>query len=204
MPHIHALYDWVNAVFIVHPTLPKVLLINHKKLGGWFAPGGHIELDEGPDAALEREVKEETGLVLGETWKVNQSPYAIKRRFHINCLDPKQNHDVQPQWQPVAVEIHNFVPVENHKHIALIYFGTATTENVTLEEDAHKGIRWFTIDELTNPDYKLLDTIRLYDTEAILQRYPKSEDCSCKSQPSFIAGTVQSMKSWAKKLLRRP
>ena len=40
----------------------KVLLVNHKKLGVWLYPGGHIEENESPDEALIREVKEETGL----------------------------------------------------------------------------------------------------------------------------------------------
>src|SRR5690606_37887158 len=46
--------------FLVHEG--KVLLIKHKKLGIWLAPGGHIEHDELPHQAAEREVWEETGL----------------------------------------------------------------------------------------------------------------------------------------------
>jgi len=40
----------------------KVLLVNHKKLGVWLYPGGHIEANETPEQAVIREVKEETGL----------------------------------------------------------------------------------------------------------------------------------------------
>ncbi|PKP58053.1 DNA mismatch repair protein MutT [Candidatus Atribacteria bacterium HGW-Atribacteria-1] len=40
----------------------KILLINHRKLGIWLYPGGHIEQGETPDEAVVREVKEETGL----------------------------------------------------------------------------------------------------------------------------------------------
>ena len=46
--------------FLVHNG--KVLLIKHKKLGYWLAPGGHVEEDELPHEAAEREVWEETGL----------------------------------------------------------------------------------------------------------------------------------------------
>ena len=37
----------------------KVLLIKHKKLGIWLAPGGHIDGNELPEKAAEREFWEE-------------------------------------------------------------------------------------------------------------------------------------------------
>jgi len=40
----------------------KVLLIKHRKLNIWLCPGGHIEQDEMPHLAAEREFFEETGI----------------------------------------------------------------------------------------------------------------------------------------------
>lgn len=40
----------------------KVLLVKHKKLGIWLAPGGHVEPNELPHQAAEREFFEETGI----------------------------------------------------------------------------------------------------------------------------------------------
>lgn len=40
----------------------KVLLVKHKKLQIWLAPGGHIEPNELPHQAAEREFWEETGI----------------------------------------------------------------------------------------------------------------------------------------------
>ncbi len=40
----------------------RVLLVQHKKLGMWLAPGGHVEENELPHQAAIREFKEETGL----------------------------------------------------------------------------------------------------------------------------------------------
>lgn len=40
----------------------KVLLVKHKKLGVWLSPGGHIEPNEHPHQAAEREFWEETGV----------------------------------------------------------------------------------------------------------------------------------------------
>lgn len=40
----------------------KVLLVKHKKLKQWLCPGGHIEGNELPHQAAEREFLEETGI----------------------------------------------------------------------------------------------------------------------------------------------
>lgn len=60
MPHIHDKYDFVITVFIVYKD--KVLLVHHPRYDKWIPMGGHIELDEDPEQALFREIKEETGL----------------------------------------------------------------------------------------------------------------------------------------------
>ncbi len=39
----------------------KALLVKHKKLGIWLAPGGHMEEGEFPHQAAEREFWEEAG-----------------------------------------------------------------------------------------------------------------------------------------------
>lgn len=40
----------------------RVLLIKHKRLGLWLAPGGHVDEGETPEQAALRELREETGL----------------------------------------------------------------------------------------------------------------------------------------------
>jgi ADP-ribose pyrophosphatase YjhB (NUDIX family) len=42
----------------------RLLLVRQRDDGAWSTPGGSIELDETPAAAVEREVREETGLVV--------------------------------------------------------------------------------------------------------------------------------------------
>ena len=58
MAHIHELIDLTVSVYIVHKN--KVLMIDHKTLGTWLPIGGHVELDEDTDEAIEREIKEES------------------------------------------------------------------------------------------------------------------------------------------------
>lgn len=48
------------SAFLIHND--KVLLIKHKKLNMWLGPGGHIDENELPHLAAEREFFEETGL----------------------------------------------------------------------------------------------------------------------------------------------
>ena len=47
---------------VISDDFDHVLLIEHRKLGCWLYPGGHIEADEDPVHAVLREVSEETGM----------------------------------------------------------------------------------------------------------------------------------------------
>jgi len=71
MPHIHEKIDFVADVFVVYKD--RVLIRKHDKYDKWLAVGGHIELDENPNQAAVREVKEEVGLdveLIGELPKL--------------------------------------------------------------------------------------------------------------------------------------
>jgi len=55
---------------VLHPDLESFLLIHHRRLDRWLAPGGHVEPeDDSPRAAAAREVLEETevDVLPGET-----------------------------------------------------------------------------------------------------------------------------------------
>ena len=41
-----------------------ILLVNHKRIGAWVPPGGHIEPDEMPEETVVREILEETGVAV--------------------------------------------------------------------------------------------------------------------------------------------
>jgi 8-oxo-dGTP pyrophosphatase MutT (NUDIX family) len=171
MAHIHVgpgQIDLVNAIFLVHRDTRSVLLVHHNKLGGWFAPGGHVELHEDADQALFREVFEETGLS-DKQYQVKQdylSRYG-RRSLHWVDVEPEENHDVTELLVPWRMEVHNFPPLPSHRHMALVYVGESFTRDVRLEEGAHKEIRWFTADELDNQPGEMLETIRLYGLDAI-------------------------------------
>lgn len=168
MPHINPTgVDLVVTAFVVHPTEPKVLLVHHKKLGLWLGPGGHVEPRETTDEALVRELKEETGLVIGETAFVLESAEDHIRKTRWDAFDPAETNNTRMLYQPVAVEVHDFPPLPGHRHLALVYVLKAKTDKVVLE-DAHHEIRWFYDGDLDAlPAGTLLPSIRAYVRHAL-------------------------------------
>ena len=51
------------SAIVLQPPGDAILLVSHRKLGGWLQPGGHVDPDDASVfAAALREVREETGL----------------------------------------------------------------------------------------------------------------------------------------------
>jgi 8-oxo-dGTP pyrophosphatase MutT (NUDIX family) len=147
MPHIHELYDFVISVFIVHRK--KVLLIHHKKYREWLPIGGHVELDEDPEKALYREIREECGLDV-----------------RILAEKPKIGHrGVWPLPTPSYMDVHRIG--RGHKHIAFVYFGVASHGRAKLHEREHSEFHWFSKDELKEARPKLTRSIRFYCLQAL-------------------------------------
>jgi len=107
MGHIHHAIDWTAGAFIVHNK--EVLLIWHRKLKTWLCPGGHIELNEDPEQAILREVKEEVGLDIE----------LLGKREEIN--DERSKALIQPRFldrHPITAD---------HQHIGLFYLARPLT-----------------------------------------------------------------------------
>ena len=145
MPHIHDLIDFTVDAFIVHDH--KVLLIFNKKHKMWLAIGGHIELNEDPEQAALREVKEECGLdveLLGEKPEI---------------VSPGTKFLITPAF----LDIHEVTPT--HKHIAFRYFATSKTSQFSNVE--HDDMRWFPMEELDSPEFGIKPDIKFYAKEAL-------------------------------------
>ena len=142
MPHIHRLYDWVVSAFIVHKD--RTLLCYHKKYKEWLPVGGHVDLNEDPEQALSKEIREECGLKV----KILADKPAIAHR------------GVKPVFTPSYVDVHHIKGV--HKHIALIYFATAKSDRVKLLEREHKAFLWLSESQLNDPKLRLTRSIRFY------------------------------------------
>lgn len=150
MSHIHEKMDFTASVFIVHGE--KVLLRKHEKYGFWLGVGGHVELDEDPNEAALREVKEEVGLEI-TLWDGNQY---FKERFKF----PGGLH--KELIPPVAMNRHTVG--DGHEHIDLVYFAQSKSDAVVPEHHKDEW-RWLTKKELN--EFDLLPDVRFYAALAL-------------------------------------
>lgn len=146
MPHIHEKYDFVITVFIVYNN--KVLLVHHPRYDKWIPMGGHIELDEDPEQALFREIKEETGL---DVEILSKKPDIVQ-------------NDTKFVYAPRFIDVHEANPP--HKHIALVYFAKAKNDKYVLSTE-HSEINWLGLEDLAKPQYALSNSVKFYCREAI-------------------------------------
>jgi 8-oxo-dGTP pyrophosphatase MutT (NUDIX family) len=153
MPHIHEKIDFCVSAFIVHEG--QVLFIFHKKLQKWLAVGGHIELDEDPDQALFREIQEESGLEPDDLEVMSEK---------LGFTSPGTKFLYNPQH----VEIHEII-TDTHRHTTLIYYVKAKTDRIKLAEVEHDQIRWFSEQDLEDPAYDLMPSVKFYCREALGQ-----------------------------------
>jgi len=152
MPHIHDKIDFTVEVFVVNKG--RVLLRKHDKYKIWLSVGGHIELDEDPNQAAVREVKEEVGL------DVRLFPNGEMKGIR----DDKYKELISPRF----LNIHDIN--DNHKHITLVYFATCDSDSLAMSEDERSdGCRWFTREELGEPIYGLKDNVRMHAEKALIE-----------------------------------
>ena len=150
MPHIHEKIDFTVEVFIVYKN--TVLLRKHDKYNIWLSVGGHIELDEDPNHAAIREVKEEVGLDI-----------ELYNPFHYEMEQSSTYHELIPPFFLNRHTIH-----EAHQHITLTYFAKAPTNEIhqiTAEEKSNE-LRWFTEEDLKQKK-DLSQHVRMYAQKAL-------------------------------------
>lgn len=153
-----------SAGVLIHED--RVLLVKHKKLGLWLAPGGHVEENELPHVAAEREFWEETGVkveaVTANTeLPSNDSEYLpnpLLTNLHwiseenyqarIKSKNPDQRHS-SDKWKKGC-----------EQHYCFIYM-MKPVDSVSFRQNVEEtdGIGWFAEEEIneleTTPDIKV-------------------------------------------------
>lgn len=135
---------FVATGFILNPDHTKMLLLYHKKLNKWAAPGGHIEPTETPEQAALREIYEETGL----------KPRLISQN-HANLASPTPT---EAQIATPYAVLYELIPETKkegaaHIHIDFIYlFESDENGPIEEQEDEVSGTKWFTRSEIRGLD----------------------------------------------------
>ena len=117
--------DFTVAVFVVWQH--QVLLHQHRKLGRWLPPGGHIEAVELPDEAAIREVLEETGVKI-QLVASDRLDYLFESEL------PRQ------LTRPRGIQLEEISA--GHEHIDLIYFARPETGYEGLISSEDKPFVW--------------------------------------------------------------
>jgi 8-oxo-dGTP pyrophosphatase MutT (NUDIX family) len=142
MAHIHEKIDFTVAIFVVEDE--RVLLIHHRKLDKWLPLGGHIELNEDPEAAALREAQEECGL---EVELLGERP-------------PTTGPGTRALIAPRFLDIHRIN--ESHEHIGMIYWARPKGGAVKLAVEEHHEIRWCSESDLAQVDPPLSKAVEWY------------------------------------------
>ncbi len=151
MPHIHELVDFTVEVFIVYNN--KVLLRTHDKYKMWLGVGGHIELNEDPNQAALREVKEEVGL-------------DIKLDDSLLPTNAKNTQDYTELIPPYFLNRHKIN--DTHEHVTLTYFALASTDKIVELTEGEKSseCRWFSKEEIEQKE-DLHEDVKRYALRAL-------------------------------------
>ncbi|MDD5148382.1 MAG: NUDIX domain-containing protein [Candidatus ainarchaeum sp.] len=139
------------ATALIFDAQKRMLMVDHKRLGLWLPPGGHVEEEETPEEALVREVLEETGFeieVTGDCFKETEKPGHIQPLiipFHI-------------QTEDILKDSHRDFA---HEHIDLIYLCKITGGKIFHNKAEHHDIKWFSIEEMKKHPRVTRDTLAL-------------------------------------------
>jgi len=151
MAHLHEKIDFTVEVFVVYQN--TVLLRKHDKYKIWLSVGGHIELNEDPNEAAIREVKEEVGLDIALD----------------NNLLPQthENSDAYKELIPPYFLNRNRMS-PTHEHVTFTYFAESQTDVITelVEREKSTGCRWFTKGDLQN-DREIIPHVKYYALQAL-------------------------------------
>jgi 8-oxo-dGTP pyrophosphatase MutT (NUDIX family) len=141
-------YDFAVGAFIV--SNGRVLLVDHKKLGVWLPPGGHVEADENPVEALHREVMEEVGL-----------------RIEVVRPTPPQV-DAGTRTLPPPDFLDDHFISKTHRHVGMFWVARPTgLDGIKFDANELNGLGWYSPPELINPVIRIWPSVARYAVQAI-------------------------------------
>lgn len=145
----------------------KILLVHHVMLNLWMSPGGHVEKNELPHKAAEREFFEETGIPVKA---ISSQPMFVSDESEFLPL-------------PIYSNLHWINrPGENKRspntgkrceqHYVFTYYVKRNGKQKKTKDNGVKGIGWFGKKDLAN--LPMSKDLRM-ETEYILNHYPQKD-----------------------------
>jgi len=143
---------FTSTVYIV--ANQKLLLVEHKKIGSWIPPGGHVDPNEAPSETCVRESMEETGLEIDLI--VDDEHIAADKYL----LEFDERAVIIPSpWKVLLEKVS-----ATHYHIDFLYLATAKHTNLQTKES--QALKWFSIKELEeNPS--IFPNVKYFGAKAI-------------------------------------
>lgn len=134
-----------TASAIVFDAQDRVLLVHHNRIGLWLYPGGHVDVNEDPAQAAQREILEETGIateVVGDEMFVHPAVTTHATPYTIIEMDVNDGKFGQ------------------HRHIDFVYVLRAVAGSLVSQATEVTGARWVPVAEVaslnTPPELPLL------------------------------------------------
>ncbi|GAA3789485.1 NUDIX hydrolase [Streptomyces phyllanthi] len=110
----------------------ELLLVAHRKAGLWLPPGGHVEPDERPWAAVVRECREELGIA------AVAAPVAGERPFFLTVTRTRGQGE--------------------HTDVSLWYVLSTDAGSITsYDEEEFSAIRWLSVEQVLDEPLDVLD-----------------------------------------------
>jgi len=136
----------VGTVYIFDPDTEEFLLMFHRNLGRWLAPGGHTEQGETPAEAAIREAREELNLELSV------------RPLKAATLEEGEDFRILPKADDVeafcTIEefIHPIGANDFHIHVDSVYVATLRSDKETEKRDKSEVTArdWFSLSQIEN------------------------------------------------------
>lgn len=148
----------------------NILLVKHKKLGIWLNPGGHIEPDEAPHQAAEREFWEETQITvkakkygfMADDDRVEYVPSPFETDVH---WVSRENYDARITGDASLAAHRKYTGRSCEQHLNFCFLvepvdGVEFSQNIE-ETD---GIAWFSPEEVD--DLETHDAVKVAIREA--------------------------------------
>lgn len=126
--------QFTSSVYIIDKA--RILLLFHQKLQKWLPPGGHLEENETPVEAAQREVKEETGLEI-IFWQ--EENIWVKEHNAVSFLRP---------YLCLLENIPAYKDLAPHQHIDFVYVAIPAIGQDT--EKLLEPCKWFSMSEIEN------------------------------------------------------